>query len=302
MPKMDGLAATRKIMETDPTPIVIVSGMWDTKEVETTFRAMEAGALAGVQRPMGIGHPEHEAAVKELVQTVKLMSEVKVVKRWATAPKKTIHPASPRAKSEPKQILPEIKIVAIGASTGGPPVLQKILSGLPKDFPVPVLIVQHMPYGFIHGMAEWLGQSTGFPVHVAVRGEYLFPGLVYVAPYGFHMKVEIGNKIALIKDNNPDSSLCPSVSSLFYSVAQVFGQNAVGVLLTGMGKDGAKELKLMREKGAVTIAQDAKSSVVHGMPGEAIKIGAATHVLSADEIATFLKLINKKKEQKKSYF
>jgi two-component system chemotaxis response regulator CheB len=188
----------------------------------------------------------------------------------------------------------EIRVVAIGASTGGPIVLQTILSRLPKNFLVPVLIVQHMASGFIHGFAEWLSQSSRLPVHVAANREYLLPGHAYVAPDGFQMGVEMGGRIALSKDE-PENGLRPSVSYLFRSVAKVFGPNAVGVLLTGMGKDGAEELKLMRQKGAVTIAQDEESSVVHGMPGEAIELDATTYVLSPDKISeALISLVNKK--------
>src|SRR5665811_2307336 len=142
MPKLDGLEATRRIMETHPTPIVIVSGSTDPREVATTFRAMEAGAVAVLRRPAGIGHPDHEATVRELVQTVKLMSEVKVVRRWPRVRREISVPGPP----EPVvgRAPAGVKVVAIGASTGGPPVLQTILAGLPKDFPAPVLIVQHM--------------------------------------------------------------------------------------------------------------------------------------------------------------
>ena len=288
MPKMNGFEATRRIMETHPTPIVIVSGSWDTKEVATTFRAMEAGALAILQRPMGIGHPDYKATAKELIQTVKLMSEVKVVRRWPRRQREAVvSPVPPPAESKPKRIKAKIKIVAIGASTGGPVVLQAILSGLPEDFPVPVLIVQHIAVGFIQGFVEWLGQKSNLPIHVATHGEYILPGHIYVAPDGFHMQAKIGGQITLSK-NKPENGLRPSVSSLFRSVAKVYGQNAVGVLLTGMGKDGAEELKCLKEKGAITIAQDKESSVVHGMPGQAIKLDAATYVLSPERIAEML--------------
>ena len=292
MPKMNGLDATRKIMETRPTPIVIVSGSVDTDEVTTTFRAIEAGALAAVPRPWGIGHPDHETAAKELVQTVKLMSEVKVVRRW---PRSSRGPRVPStATGEAPRSPTAIQVVAIGASTGGPPALQAILSGLPKDFPVPVLIVQHMAAGFVQGFVEWLSQSSGFPVHVATNSEYLLPGHAYVAPDGLHMKVGLGHRIALSPDA-PENGLRPSVSSLFHSVAEVYGRHAVGVLLTGMGKDGAEELKFMKDKGSVTIAQDKDSSVVHGMPGEAIKLDGATHVLPADRMAAMLTSLLQKK-------
>jgi two-component system chemotaxis response regulator CheB len=284
MPEMDGFEATRRIMETQPIPIIIVSGSSSADEVAKSFQAVEAGALAVIARPKGIGHPDYEATAKELIQTVKLMSEVKVVRRWPRS-KKEIHPLTPRV--EISKALPAIQVVAIGASTGGPIALQTILSGLPKDFPIPVLIVQHISAGFVEGFAHWLGQSSRLPVHLASEGEYLLPGHIYVAPEGFHMMVNARNHIALSRAG-PKDGLRPSVSYLFNSVAQVFRQNAIGILLTGMGKDGAQELKLLRENGAITIAQDEASSVVHGMPGEAIRLSAATYVLSPERIAALL--------------
>lgn len=292
MPKVDGFEATRRIMETHPTPIVIVSGSFDTQEVATTFRAVEAGALAVVPRPRGISHPEHATTAKELVQTVKLMAEVKVVRRW---PRLTNKPTVlPPGQVEVKRAAAEIQVVAVGASTGGPAALQTILSALPKDFPVPVLIVQHMAPGFVRGFTEWLSQSCGFPVHVAAHGDPLLPGHAYVAPDGVQMGVGKEPRIVLSQDVS-ENGLRPSVSYLFRSVATVFGRSAVGVLLTGMGRDGAEELKLMKDRGAITIAQDQESAVVHGMPGEALKLDAATYVFPPERIATALaSLANKK--------
>jgi len=287
MPGMNGFEATRRIMETVPTSIVIVSGSWDSQEVVKTFQAMEAGALAAIQRPRGMGDPDHEETARELVRTVKLMAEVKVVKRWARQPRGATIPATPPAEIKLERRPAEVQLVAIGASTGGPLALQTILSALPRGFSTPTLIVQHMTAGFIEGFVEWLGQTSSLPVRVASQGEDIMPGQCYVAPDGFQMKVRAGGKISLSKDD-PENGLRPSVSCLFRSVAQVYGQNAVGVLLTGMGKDGAQEMKLMKEKGATTIAQDEESSVVHGMPGEAIGLGAASYVLSPDRIAAAL--------------
>lgn len=288
MPKTNGMDATRRIMETHPTPIIIVSGSLSTKEVSTAFRAMEAGALAVVYRPAGIGHPDHEEAAADLVRTVKLLSEVKVVRRWARPPRTAVIPAVPApAEVQLRQTPAEIKLITLGASTGGPPAIQTILSGLPADFAVPILIVQHMAAGFIHGFVEWLAQTSSLPIHVATHGEPILSGHVYVAPDGFQMKVGMGGKIWLTRDD-PENGLRPSVSYLLRSAANLYGPNAIGVLLTGMGKDGAEELKLQKEKGAVTIAQDKESSVVHGMPGEAIKLGGATYVLSPDRIAAAL--------------
>jgi two-component system chemotaxis response regulator CheB len=286
MPKMNGFEATRRIMETRPTPIVIVSGTLDVAETARAFRAMEAGALAVLPRPAGIGHPEQEVTAADLVRTVKLMAEVKVVRRW---PRLRSPGAIPTVSlsSEMRVQAANIEVIAVGASTGGPPVLQRILSGLPSSFQVPVLVVQHIAAGFTNGFAEWLGQYSNLEVHVATQGQPILPGHTYVAPEGLHMKVGRGREIRLSKEE-PENGLRPSVSSLFRSVAEVYGEKAVGILLTGMGRDGAQELKLMKERGAVTIAQDRESSVVHGMPGEAISLGGATHILSPEKITAAL--------------
>ena len=285
MPKMDGLEATRRIMETEPTPIVVVSGSTDPGEGATTFDALEAGALAVLRRPAGVGHPEHEATARELVQMVKLMSEVKVVRRWPRARRGTPlpRPTEMGLAQEPAKV----RLVALGASTGGPPVLQTILAALPKDFPAPIAIVQHMAAGFIGGFVEWLAHSSRLPVHLATHGEFMLPGHVYVAPDERQMKVERGGRIALT-GGEPENGLRPSVSYLFRSVAEVYGCDAVAGLLTGMGRDGAEELRRLKEKGAVTFAQDKDSSVVHGMPGEAIRLDAAMLVLPPEKIAPVL--------------
>jgi two-component system chemotaxis response regulator CheB len=287
MPIMDGFEATRKIMETTPTPIVIVSASTSSKGVASVFRAMEAGALAVILRPQGIGHPEHETDARELIQTVKLMSEVRVVRR-----------APAEVKQQPfftPSLIQkhEIKIVAIGASTGGPPVLRKILSSLPQDLPFSILIVQHISPGFIKGFGEWLAGASGFPVRIASNGEYPLPGQVYIAPQDFHMGIGMGPRIVL-SDHAPENGLRPSVAYLFRTVAEHLGPAAVGILLTGMGKDGAEELKMMKQTGAITIAQNKESAVVHGMPGEAIKLGAVTHVLPPEGIADFLVALTKR--------
>lgn len=287
MPRMSGLEATRIIMESQPTPIVIVSGSLGG-EGAASFSAIEAGALAVLSRPAGIGHADYDATAKQLIQTVKLMSEVKVVRRWPRARQgQTVRQVSSPAGASLKQPTSKVKLVAIGASTGGPVVLQQILNHLPQDYSVPILIVQHIAAGFVQGFAQWLTQSSGFPVHLATHGEHLLPGRAYVAPDGFHMGVRADHRI-ILNDGVPENGLRPSVSALFRSVAQVFGPEAVGVLLTGMGRDGADELKLLKDRGALTIAQDEETSIIYGMPGEAIKLGAATHVLPPDRIASML--------------
>jgi two-component system chemotaxis response regulator CheB len=286
MPNMDGFEATRIIMETTPTPIVIVSASWDPQEVEKTFRAMEAGALAAIEKPVGVNHPNYKKLAQELILTVKLMSEVKVIKRRPRMKYGSAIPAVfPVGKINP--VISELKAVAIGASTGGPLAIQEILSGLPKNFPAPVLIVQHIAAGFVQGFTDWLANSSGLPVKIAAPNEYPLPGRAYIGPDDVQMGIGNDGRILLSKDE-PENGLRPSVSWLFRSVTEVFGKNAVGVLLTGMGKDGVQELKLMKEKGAVTIAQDRESSVIYGMPGEAVSLNAAAYILPPAKIAAFL--------------
>jgi two-component system, chemotaxis family, protein-glutamate methylesterase/glutaminase len=294
MPRMDGFEATRQIMATQPTPIVIVSGSSRVKEVAFSFRGIEAGALAVVGRPAGINNDEFDSSAKELVQTVKLMSEIKVVRRWNRIKKDKSTAGALLTDIRLKEAPAEIQAVAMGASTGGPLALQTILCGLPKDFPVPVLIVQHIVPGFIPGFVDWLAGSSAFPVKVAADFEYAVPGHAYVAPDGVQMALKRGNQIRLVKDE-AIQGLCPSVGYLFRSVADALEQNAIGVLLTGMGTDGARELKIMKDKLALTIAQDEESSVIHGMPGEAIRIGAVTYVLPLSRIGPALVTLTKRR-------
>lgn len=181
-----------------------------------------------------------------------------------------------------------IEVIAIGASAGGPDALQRLLAELPEDFEPPILIVQHVSPGFIHSMAEWLCRTTGKQVHVAMDGEQILPGRVYLAPDGFHMGVGHGRRITL-RNEGLENGLRPAVSHLFRSVDMLFRRKAVGIMLSGMGKDGAEELRRMKERGAVTIVQDMESSAVYGMPKAAIKLDAAAYVLPPEKIALLLK-------------
>lgn len=285
MPIMDGLEATRRIMETQPTPIVIVSGSIDPRETATTFRALEAGALAVLARPNGIGHPDYESMTAELLRTVKTMAEVKVVRRWSKLRHSAPLPELPSVKAA-KRPTP-IKLIAIGASTGGPPVLQLILSALPRNYPLPIVIVQHMTPGFMLGFIDWLSSSISLPIKLAENGDILASSYVYVAPDGLQFKIERGEKIVLHEDA-PEHNFRPSVSYLFRSLTENYGSSVAACLLTGMGRDGAWELRLLREKGALTIAQDEASSTVFGMPGEAVRMGAAKYVLPPEKIAALL--------------
>jgi two-component system chemotaxis response regulator CheB len=264
---------------------MVVSGSSEHDEVAASFKALEAGAVAFVKKPNGIGHAMHDESVKQLLDTVKLMSEIKVVRRWPRRQPRTA--AIPPTKVTEQSLGMRPRLVAIGASTGGPIALKAILSDLPKDFPLPILIVQHIAAGFTAGFSEWLAQSSGFPVRVATDGEPALPGHAYVAPDGYQMSISAGGFV-ILSDDAPENGHRPSVSHLFRSVAAAAGRNGVGVLLTGMGKDGAEELKLMKQRGALTIVQDPESCVIHGMPGAAISLHAETYVLPPSAIAQTL--------------
>jgi two-component system chemotaxis response regulator CheB len=285
MPEMGGLEATRRIMETEPVPVIIYSDATNFETI-TPAELLETGAVACVEMPAGRHHKDFDAAWAHLLHTVKLMSEIKVVHRWPRSRRgaagTTTIPSWP-AIGEPSKVT----LIGIGASTGGPPVLKTILDGLPKDFPVPLLVVQHIAKGFLHGLVDWLNRTAGGEIQIAADGTLPLPGHVYFAPDDHHMAIAADGRIALTQDE-PDNGLRPSVACLFRSLAEFCGPTAVGVLLTGMGKDGARELKTMKDRGATTIVQDRQTSVVHGMPGQAIAIGAATCVLPCDRIAPAL--------------
>lgn len=295
LPGMDGFETTRRIMETNPVPIVIVSAGMDAVDMTKSFKALEAGAVAAVETPCG-SHSERVAMVEKLISTVKAMAEVKVVRRWPRARTAARQAVTIRIELPPKPA-GNVQVVAIGASTGGPPVLRTILAGLGPTLPVPVLIVQHISSGFVQGLADWLNDSTGMRVHTAKHGEMALPGHAYLAPDGCHMTVNRSGQIFCIP-GQPENGLQPAVSCLFRSVARQFGPRAIGILLTGMGRDGADELKLMKDAGAVTMAQDKESSVVHGMPGEAIALDAAGYVLPPERMVTqVLSLVGRSSRQ-----
>jgi two-component system chemotaxis response regulator CheB len=300
MPGLDGFEATRRIMETTPVPIVICTATLDAQEVAFSFRSLEAGAVACVEKPVSLDHPSCQVLATQLLQTVRLMSEVKVVRRWPRSRAVLPGAVAPR-ETNPKSALGGLRCVGIGASTGGPPVLQVILAGLPKDFPVPVLIVQHIAQGFLPGLADWLSQTTGWQVHIGAHGLIPLAGHAYLAPDGFHMGIAPNGRLILSR-GEPIGGLRPSVAYLFRTLAEVCSAQAIGVLLTGMGRDGATELKLMRDAGAETIAQSPESSIVHGMPGEAIALDAAVYVLAAERIADSLITLVRRQPAPKTIF
>jgi two-component system chemotaxis response regulator CheB len=289
MPNVDGFEATRTIMQTCPTPIVIVSGSDDPAEVNASFRAIQAGALVMVKRPPGVGHPEHLEHAIALIRMVKTMAEVKVVRRWPRDGEK--RRAVAPAAAAPKKSSQERSLVLLGASTGGPAALRDILAQLPANFRLPIVIVQHMSAGFVQGLAEWLSATTGFAVSVANHGESLIGGRAYVVPDGCQPAITRDLHIALLA-GPPEHGMRPAVSHLFRMTHADVRANTVAVLLTGMGKDGAAELKQLKDDGAITIVQDRASSAVYGMPGEAILLDAAMLILEPVKIGKTLYAIS----------
>jgi len=292
MPIMNGFVATQKIMEKNPVPIIITSASYDISDTEKSYKALEAGALVIVKKPLGEKKPGSEKEIRELKKFVRLMSEIKVATRWRGANIQA--PSNTFTKEENGRQSASIKLIAIGASTGGPAVIEKIFTEIPKDIPVPIVVVQHMAEGFMDSFVTWLGNKTGMPIKIAQHGELLLPGHAYFAPDKYHMEVGINDRIVLSNDEMT-YGLKPSVANLFKSVSEHYGFQAAGVLLTGMGVDGARELKLIKESGGITIAQNEESSIVFGMPGEAIRIKAVDYILNPNGIVDLLTQLVKDK-------
>lgn len=296
MPGMDGYKATREIMETHPLPIIMYSSLVAPEKTENIFKAMKAGAVAVAQKPPGLANPESRPLVEKLLRTVKLMAEVKVVRRLPR--KRPSSPARPVEKLLNAKNLTDIRMVAIGASTGGPPVIQHILKDLPRDFPVPIAIVQHIAAGFLAGMLEWLSRETRLLLEIPRTGDALLPGRVYFAPEDADMGISGEGKVLIRRHtrNQGQVTLNRPITHLFHSVAAYHGPYAIGILLTGMGNDGAAGLRQMMLSGAQTLVQDRETSTVFGMPAEALKLDAAQYVLSPSEIATFLKGLGRQQD------
>lgn len=301
MPVMDGVEATRQIMQHTPVPIVIVSSFYQANEVKMSFSILEAGALTILSRPFGPGHPLYNQTARNYRNTLRMMSEVKVsiirrgvgqsAKQKPGVIKNPVPPARNTANLQSGNSVIGTRrnpgnyaLIAIGASAGGPQAIQSILSLLPSSLPVPVLIVQHIDSNFAEGYCEWLGSTSKLPVHIAVDGEAMVPGHVYLPPGDHHLGLQKQGLVSVSKAP-PERGLRPAVSFLLRDVMSVYGKNAMAIILSGMGIDGAAELKKLRDLGAYTFAQDANTSLVHGMPGEAIKLGGALRILPPDEIA-----------------
>jgi two-component system, chemotaxis family, protein-glutamate methylesterase/glutaminase len=280
MPDMDGFETTRRIMESSPRPIVIVSADYDPQDVARSFHALEAGALTVLPKPHGAGTETFSDRAAELIEVVKLMAGVNVFRRHARPGRKggMLYPAPSLNGAPPAEI------VAIGASTGGPAALATLLQGLPPDLGVPVLIAQHLARGFDSGLAEWLDTVTDLDVRLAMAGEPLHAGTVLVAPHGSHLGVTRSGR-ATLSFSEPLGGHRPSVSYLFSSVARAYGASALGVILTGMGEDGVAGLIELKGAGGRVLGQDRASCVVYGMPRAALRAGVVDQELPPATLA-----------------
>jgi two-component system chemotaxis response regulator CheB len=277
MPVMDGLEAVAEIMAATPTPILMLSANTDPQDSRSAFAAIKLGALDVMGKPSGVVTESFTQIAGQLIAKVKSLCRIRVIHHYrAQRPKveevKAPLPAGPR------------RILAIGASTGGPKAVQHLLQGLPKNLNATVLIVQHIADGFAPGFADWLNREAALPVRLAVSGKELHAGQILVAPNNVHLTVS-KNRVVLA-ESPPLHNCRPSVDALFNSLAeQSLASETVAVLLTGMGTDGASGLASIQKQGAYTIVQDKASCAIFGMPKAAIELGAATQVLPLGNIA-----------------
>jgi two-component system chemotaxis response regulator CheB len=282
MPGVDGLEATRQIMATVPRPIVLVSAVF-LPDLDNSFRALEAGAVTLLGKPNGPGAPAFAREAAELVATVKLMAGIKLVRRSPPRP----------ADGPPPGPLPDgrrrdpLRVVAIVASTGGPPAVAQVLRALPADWSLPVLVVQHIGAGFDVGLVRYLDDACPLPVSLGENGRPLTGGGVHVAPAEAHLGVTAGHRLT-VTAGAPIDGYRPSANHLFRSVAAAYGSGAAGVVLTGMGRDGADGLLELRRAGGLALAQDQATSIVYGMPRQAVLRGAIDEVLPVEEIGRVL--------------
>jgi two-component system, chemotaxis family, protein-glutamate methylesterase/glutaminase len=273
MPRLDGLGAIAAIMAQVPTRILIVADTSRPEQAELAFRAMDKGALEVIPKAHG-GGDGTRAWAGRLISSIRLMAEVPVVHRH----RPSVAPAGELRRAPGARV----DVIGIVASTGGPPALAQILGGLAPDFQIPILIAQHLAQGFVAGLARWLGGTSRVTVEVAREGAAPLPGHAYLAPGDRDLVVDSRRRFVTPE---PTSSHRPNGDRLLASLSQVYGSRAAGVVLTGMGSDGASGLLEVRRAGGFTLAQDEGSSVVYGMPRAAHSIGAAEQQIPLSYIA-----------------
>lgn len=287
MPVMDGHTATRIIMSQSPTPIVVVSSKLNETSRDMTYLALDAGAVSVLPKPIDGSEKSFEKFRTQLINTVRSMSEIKVIKRRFNQP--ILH--EKKLQYQKSMHKPgHFEIIAIGTSIGGPQVLKNIISQLPSTFSVPIVIVQHMASGFMSGFTQWLNTNSPLTIKTAENNEILKSGVIYFAPDHSHLTIERSHKnlIAKLIHDKPVSGFCPSITVLLKSIAKSCQQKAIGILLTGMGSDGAEGLLELKQAGSHTIIQDKKSCVVFGMASIAQSMGAVDRVVEINQMADYI--------------
>ena len=287
MPRLNGLEATRRIMSSTPTPIVVVSSNIYEADLNIAFNAMAVGALTVVEKPRGLDLTSYIAVREQLVTAVRLMADVQVV---ALMPNAAAPVSSAPTLAEINPTRP-IELIAIAASAGGPGTLREILQALPGDLSIPMVVVQHITRGFGQGFAHWLDGLTPLHVSIAQPDQRLTAGQVLIAPDDTHLTIGPGG-IVQLDQAAPVNGSRPSATRLFESIARTYGPAAIGVILSGMGDDGVEGLARLRAAGGHVIAQNEESCAVFGMPKAAIERGIVDQVLTPNAIAATLLRLN----------
>jgi two-component system chemotaxis response regulator CheB len=294
MPKMDGLEFTRQVMAHHPKPILVISSYVQSEDTQNVFNLLDSGAIDVFPKPRdGLRNTD---ASHELFEKIRILSGVFVFKRNRSSRKKAESP-SPRFRA--RQNRGPAGVVCIGSSTGGPQALQSLFAQLPDNFPAPILCVQHISKGFLSGLVKWLDSQCPIGLKVVDQGEVAEPGMVYFPQDGHHLEIDSRGTLTAVS-GLPVNGHCPSVDVTFKSAATAFGKDAVGVLLTGMGNDGAEGMRAILDSRGFTIAQDEETSLIFGMPKVAIETGAAGMVLPLNQIAQ--ELLKQAKGQKGSEY
>lgn len=290
MPELDGIEATKQIMTSSPRPILIVSSAADS-DIELSLEATRSGALMVIAKPKGVQSPMHESDRRQLVNMVRALAHVKVVRRHGSV-SGSPSGATRATPAHSSAIRPaqgqSLELVAVAASTGGPAALHTILSVLPSHFPLPILVVQHIARGFTGGLVHWLSGQSKLRIKLAELGERTAPATVYIAPDDRHLGVrrDADGSLRILLDNaSPVGTFRPSATYLFRSCAQQVGRGVLALILTGMGDDGVDGLRDVGRQGGRILAQDEASSVIYGMPREAQRAGIVDQVIALDDVA-----------------
>lgn len=290
MPNMNGFEATQKIMETCPTPVIILSSLVSSEQMQSTYKALLMGALAALPKFTGVMTDDFDMKQQAFLEQIRMLSDVRLVPR---------HKRENKTSLVKKALVQPVKILGLGVSTGGPEALATIVSSLDRTFPAPIVAVLHISNGFLEGLVQWLQKRTTLILKIATHQEALLPGTLYFAPDNYHLMVQQGvQPRAILKDEPPMGYFKPAIAALFSSLAVAYPGECMAGLLTGMGSDGVDSLAAMKEVGCYTFVQSEATCVVAGMTHAAKKMGVVDGEVDLDQIAVFLKmLVQQKKDE-----